>query len=149
MAQGTARRLPHPPTCGSHTPDDGQEKDGDGPRPHGWACPHPAEQPRSGSLLSILRPAAQASECRRSCASRNTVPFGFPRKAFSFLQTASAFLKPQPVLRSSEPQSCKQEGGGALANINLQVVYYSSLGEPKFAPFPGNLPHWALLGGYF
>lgn len=92
-----------PPTWGSHTPDDLQGKNSDGARPHGWASPIPAEQPRSGSLLSIPGPAAQASECRQSCASRNTVPFGFPHKAFSLLQKASAFLKPQPILRSSEP----------------------------------------------
>ena len=48
----------------------------------------------------------QALECRQSCANQNSLPFGFPLKAFSLLQKASAFLKPQLVGKSSEPQKC-------------------------------------------
>ncbi|CAI9177445.1 unnamed protein product [Rangifer tarandus platyrhynchus] len=48
----------------------------------------------------------QALECRQSCANQNSLPFGFPQKAFSLLQKASAFLKPQLVGKSSEPQKC-------------------------------------------
>lgn len=112
-------------------------------------APGPQSSPGSGSLLSILGPAAGG--IRVQTASRPSEHGALRLSPPSLLSSAkaAAFSEPQPVLKSSEPQRCKQEGGGPLANINPQAVCHFSFGEPQFALFPGNRPRWALLGGSF
>lgn len=93
-----------PRIWGSHTPDDGQGKDGDGARSHGWACPRPAEQPRFRLPAQHSGPSSGGHQSADGVASVGTrCPSAFPAKP-------SLFCEGSCVFRAT---ACSQELGTA------------------------------------